>query len=127
MALDKAFIAKMKDQLTKEREGLQAQLARVAKKDPKTPGDYDAKWPSYDTGDQDPEQAGDNALESEDYANAIGVENILELRLLAVERALRRIARGTYGQCGNCAHGQPVARLEADPAAERCIECKESV
>ena len=68
-----------------------------------------------------------DAQESEDYANAIGVENILELRLLAVERALRRIDKGSYGHCSNCEADQPKERLEADPAAERCIKCRAAI
>lgn len=38
-----------------------------------------------------------------------------------IERALERVAAGTYGVCEVC--GQPIAaeRLEARPAARRCI------
>ena len=41
-----------------------------------------------------------------------------------VEAALRRIAAGTYGVCVNCA--EPIAheRLEAFPAAKRCVRCQ---
>jgi RNA polymerase-binding transcription factor DksA len=40
-----------------------------------------------------------------------------------VEAALDRFAQGTYGRCERC--GQPIspARLEAKPAAPRCITC----
>lgn len=128
MTIDKQFIAEMQDRLTKERDGLTAQLARIAKKDPKTPGDYDAQWPVYNTDERASEPGDEDAQESTDYANAIGVENVLELRLLAVERALRRIKDGTYGQCSNCEAQEEVAeRLKADPAAERCLTCKQPV
>ena len=42
----------------------------------------------------------------------------------AVERALRRIALGTYGICVSC--GQPIERerLEAYPTANRCAACQ---
>jgi RNA polymerase-binding transcription factor DksA len=41
-----------------------------------------------------------------------------------IERALRRIAGGTYGTCIDC--GVPIAlqRLQAQPAAERCAACQ---
>lgn len=128
MPIDKQFAAKMQERLTKERDGLKAQLARIAKKDPKTPGDYDATWPTYNADQRTSESGDEDAQESTDYGNAIGVENVLELRLLAVERALRRIEDGTYGQCSNCeAQEETEARLEADPAAERCLSCKQPV
>ncbi len=40
-----------------------------------------------------------------------------------VERALRKLADGTYGTCERC--GQPInpARLEAMPAVKFCIAC----
>lgn len=42
-----------------------------------------------------------------------------------IERALERMDEGTYGICTRC--GQPIGegRLEAMPAAELCITCKE--
>jgi DnaK suppressor protein len=45
--------------------------------------------------------------------------------LAQVERALARMGEGTYGICLRC--GDPIAeeRLEAVPAAELCIGCKE--
>lgn len=45
--------------------------------------------------------------------------------LAQIERALQRIADGTYGKCSNCAGEIPLARLEAMPEAELCLSCKE--
>jgi DnaK suppressor protein len=45
--------------------------------------------------------------------------------LHAVEAALRRIADGTYGECVDCGEMIPRARLEANPAAARCIGCQQ--
>jgi len=43
--------------------------------------------------------------------------------LAEVDDALRRLASGLYGACERC--GQPIseARLEARPAARRCVSC----
>jgi DnaK suppressor protein len=43
--------------------------------------------------------------------------------LADVEAAIDRLEKGTYGNCERC--GQPIspARLEAKPAARRCIAC----
>ncbi len=43
--------------------------------------------------------------------------------LADVERALGRIADGSYGVCGNCGRRIAVARLDARPTAELCIDC----
>ena len=42
-----------------------------------------------------------------------------------VRRALTRIEEGTYGKCIRCGEQIVIARLEAMPAAELCITCKE--
>lgn len=45
-------------------------------------------------------------------------------RLRAVEDALYRINKGTYGLCTDCSLPVDQQRLEADPAVPRCIECQ---
>lgn len=44
--------------------------------------------------------------------------------LRAVEAALERIRRGTYGTCTSCRRPIEAARLRIDPAAERCAPCQ---
>lgn len=39
--------------------------------------------------------------------------------------ALDRMRAGSYGECLDCGCDIPVARLEAQPAALRCIACQE--
>lgn len=46
-------------------------------------------------------------------------------RLSAIERAIERIERGTYGACLSCGKSIPEARLEAIPYAALCVECQE--
>jgi len=48
-----------------------------------------------------------------------------DLTVLAeVESALGRLADGTYGDCVDCGATIPHARLEAYPAAKRCVACQ---
>lgn len=42
-----------------------------------------------------------------------------------LEAALARLATGTYGSCERCATAIPFERLEAMPAARRCVACPE--
>jgi RNA polymerase-binding protein DksA len=45
--------------------------------------------------------------------------------LRAIDAALERIKRGEYGLCSECGDLISEKRLEAVPAAELCIACKE--
>jgi DnaK suppressor protein len=40
-----------------------------------------------------------------------------------IRAALERIADGSYGECVDCAEPIPVARLDLDPTAPRCVSC----
>lgn len=44
--------------------------------------------------------------------------------LIALEAALRRIEKGTYGTCEDCGEKIPPRRLEAFLAARLCIKCQ---
>ncbi len=44
--------------------------------------------------------------------------------LVALEKALVRIEKGTYGVCEECQEKIPVKRLEAYLAARLCVPCK---
>lgn len=45
-------------------------------------------------------------------------------RLQTIENALYRIKKNVYGVCLDCAKPIDKARLEADPAVTRCIDCQ---
>jgi DnaK suppressor protein len=42
----------------------------------------------------------------------------------AIERALRRLDLGGYGDCLECGEPIPLKRLLAQPAAELCVVCQ---
>lgn len=50
-------------------------------------------------------------------------ENLRERRA-EVEKALARVAAGTYGSCERCGAEIPLERMEAVPTASLCIKCK---
>ena len=41
----------------------------------------------------------------------------------AIDVALRRIASGDYGRCRHCGERIALARLQAVPTAEACVDC----
>lgn len=72
---------------------------------------------SYDSNFADSSQVTAERGEAETLAGS------LREALGEVERALAKLADGTYGACESC--GQPIApaRLEAMPTARFCINC----
>jgi len=95
--------------LESEREELRAQLAEL--------GFGDAGGLDYDSNFADSSQVTAERGEAETLA--------VQLRdaLVDVEAALARLADGTYGICDRCHEPIGAARLEAKPAARRCIAC----
>ena len=47
--------------------------------------------------------------------------------LAMIERALSRLAHGTYGQCVSCGAEISLSRLEQNPAVETCASCAPDV
>jgi DnaK suppressor protein len=70
------------------------------------------------------EDAGDESVAGmlTDLRAGEAERDTMELR--AIDAALARIAAGTYGICEDCAQPIDRARLEAAPAAARCVNCQ---
>ncbi len=49
--------------------------------------------------------------------------NSIQDALADVDRALKKLDEGTYGQCESCGSAITEPRLEAMPATRYCIEC----
>jgi DnaK suppressor protein len=65
-----------------------------------------------------------DAMQAVSVRQALARDHEAELRL--VERALRAIADGEYGDCRRCGEPIPEARLRARPHAWSCLKCAES-
>lgn len=77
---------------------------------------------SGDGAGDDQADSGSSALEREQELTL--VNNTRNL-LVQSERALERIAAGTYGVCESCGNAIGKARLLAFPRALLCVECKQ--
>jgi RNA polymerase-binding protein DksA len=64
-----------------------------------------------------------------DWVRDVGIAQVVRdtRELDEVEAALRRIDAGSYGECGECGKAIPRARLDANPAAARCVPCQEKI
>jgi DnaK suppressor protein len=70
----------------------------------------------------DPGNAEASSMKLE-YAKELSIEqNTLDL-LGKVDRALERVAAGTYGICESCGNSIPVERLDVLPYSTLCVEC----
>ncbi|HLB39202.1 MAG TPA: TraR/DksA C4-type zinc finger protein [Actinomycetota bacterium] len=66
----------------------------------------------------------DRSHSTEERGRVIAMGRTLRANLREVERALAKLAAGTYGACERC--GRPIddERLEAIPWTPLCIDCK---
>ncbi|MDY6947497.1 MAG: TraR/DksA C4-type zinc finger protein [Pseudomonadota bacterium] len=82
--------------------------------------------------DESPGQVAERARDIEDdsFASLVVDTNLTEIErdvdeLRMIDSALQRISAGTYGTCVDCGRPIPVARLKAEPTAERDVQCQE--
>lgn len=104
-----------KAKLLDEQKRLQNMLARDTVADSEIPGGHKPKFSEVGS------EEGENAQESEQFANDLSVTEDLDDRLTQVQSALNRIENGTYGQCVVGGEEIEEARLRAEPAARTCI------
>ena len=70
-----------------------------------------------DAGDQGEQVQRDEVREAEQNRDAT--------ELADIDAALQRMDSGRYGECIDCGIDIPVARLQAQPSAMRCVACQE--
>lgn len=71
-------------------------------------------------------RVGDGTTEAVERLTTTATARSLHRSLTDVDRALERIADGTYGTCEVCGRDIPGERLEALPASSRCVDCASS-
>lgn len=110
--LSKAKLKALREQLERERDGIQVLLADL--QNPR-------ERPSREGDEVDLAQT---AMERQ---RAMWRAEDLRDRLETVEGALASIAAGTYGLCSSCGRKIDPARLKALPQATLCLKCKERI
>ena len=68
--------------------------------------------------------AADAAFDSSGEELSSQLAELEAKELVQVERAIRRLKNGTYGQCEGCQVKIPMARLSALPYSTLCIKCQ---
>lgn len=118
--MQKKFIEELEEKLKKEKKELEVMLKRIATKDKKLAGDFDAKFENF--GDEIYDDSAE-AAEVSEYDTRLSLEANLETRLKEVNNTLDRIKKGTYGICESCGEKINDERLKANPTARLCIKC----
>ena len=106
---DQTLLSTVRDELTVERDRLDAQIAALEPGHGAASADFDDNF--ADSGQVAAEQGENKVLASQ-----------LRSELDEVDRALGKLEAGTYGRCETCDLPIVPARLEAMPAARFCID-----
>lgn len=69
--------------------------------------------------------SGDGALAEAEFGRDVAGAGKARAALKAIVGAENRMATGDYGRCEDCGDPIDFARLEAQPAASRCVKCQE--
>lgn len=81
----------------------------------------------------DPDHVSDNAAVDTDVREQVGHDTIeaeikdLQKKLIDIELALKKIAKGNYGICERCGRSIPPGRLKILPEARYCIDCEQKL
>ncbi len=103
------------EQLRERQAELQARLARL---------DAEAQELDEDSRPRYSNHPADEAMALLDRAGRDAVARVLMDDIVQVDRALDRLANGTYGLCADCHQPIPPKRLEARPTATLCVACQ---
>lgn len=113
MAISKEILDEIKLNLEKKRESIFKELGIIS-------ADLTA---THDSGDHTTIDVAATLEESAIISSSVMEEE--EKILYAIEEALIRIDKGTYGVCG-CKAEIPEGRLRAMPYADKCMSCASS-
>jgi DnaK suppressor protein len=107
-----------RDALLDERRRVEHALATLRDEHP---GSLDDEVEEFAAGDNHLAETATATLGREiDYTLGDNAEQVLA----EIDDALQRIDDGTYGTCVSCSSEIPRERLEANPWASLCIDCK---
>lgn len=121
--MDKKLLQELEIKLEKEKNILEKELQKFAKKDEKLEGNWDTKYPRFNK-EADSQNIEEAADEVEKYENLLSIEYSFETKLKNINLALRKLEQGTYGKCEKCKKEMPIERLQACPEARTCTTCK---
>jgi len=122
--MNKDLLQKYKKMLEKEKAETTTLLERIATR----VGNSSKYTPRVaDFGDDVTEFEDEEADEAEEFGARVGITHVLSDSLEAIENALEKIKKDTYGICVSCEKGITHDVLRARPASELCKICKKAL
>lgn len=100
----------MRAELLARKHELQARIARV----------HDDLTRASEAPEQD---FAEQAVQRENDEVLAQLEASARAEVARIDRALARVAKGTYGLCASCGGEIDPARLHVVPDADRCVKC----
>src|ERR1700727_2345431 len=101
----------LRGDLEQQRDGMRERIASLAKR------------PELGSAQGFGKRIGDGTVEAISRLTEIGVGESLEAGLERIERALAKLAEGSYGRCDACGEAIGLARLKARPDSALCVAC----
>ncbi|UGQ15569.1 TraR/DksA family transcriptional regulator [Yinghuangia sp. ASG 101] len=111
------------DELREVREGLIDEVARLGTEI--RYAEHEIADMLRDSGDGAGDDQADAGTKNFEREHEMALTNQTRGMLSQSERALRRLADGTYGACESCGSAIGKARLQVFPRATLCVACKE--
>lgn len=111
-----SFLTQVKGELAGKQEKLVKQLANLKQEDPFADVNRLTDNAAVDT----------DAAEQFDHQRVEAMIIDVEETLGAIDEALAKMEKGTYGHCENCGKIIEQARLSIEPHARLCIVCQKS-
>jgi RNA polymerase-binding protein DksA len=116
-ALSDADLASLRQQLLARQDLLRDEVRRIKEEQADTPSQM-----SHDQ----LEDAGEVGEEHTRHAMRHAEQERDQMELVDIDDALDRMNKQAYGECVDCGIDIPLKRLQAQPAARRCVKCQEA-
>ncbi len=117
--MDTKTIQQLKNKSEQELATLELELTDIGKINSADHHDWTGSAGGYEVGTADKNILADKVEEVQTNDHIV---DELEARRISVLAALEAIEEGKYGECAECGKDIPQERLEANPAANTCIE-----
>ncbi len=117
---NKDFLEEQKGLLLVEQNKIKERLANFATESKTHEGEWASNMPDFDKSSSLEEEAD----EVEEFGMRLALEQSMEEQLKAIEMALEKIKKATYGICEKCGKEIPQGRLKVYPQANFCQRCQ---
>jgi RNA polymerase-binding transcription factor DksA len=109
------FLESRKKDLVEKQTRIQLELEKISNS---RNGSYETNFPQIGTSEED------SAQEVEIFNDNLSQKDTLNRSLKWINLALKKIDEGGYGICETCQKTISKDRLEVQPEAKICLECK---